>query len=136
MAEKQNPQFTPISIHALFVQQKRALGLWREIVRATNRIPQSSARDEMRSFARHEFERNKGVTDLAHIRYLISTGKTEFDAMRRYIDECLGTQKEDARKEIRLIIEYCDSNHRKQRAIPIRSTVSREPYIQNEVVQI
>ncbi|KAG5298442.1 hypothetical protein I7I48_07887 [Histoplasma ohiense] len=70
-----------------FVQRKRALGLWRDIVRATNRIPQSSARDEMRSFARHEFERNKEVTDLTHIRYLISTGKTEFDAMRRYIDE-------------------------------------------------
>ncbi|PGH10342.1 hypothetical protein GX51_00099 [Blastomyces parvus] len=50
-------------------------------------IPKSSARDEMRSFARHEFERNKDATDLTHIRYLISTGKTEFDAMRRYIDE-------------------------------------------------
>ncbi|OAX84177.1 hypothetical protein ACJ72_01452 [Emergomyces africanus] len=92
-----------------FVQRKRALGLWRDIVRATNThyssraigIPQSSARDEMRSFARHEFERNKGVTDLvpdlgmsafntALSLYLVHfhlTGKTEFDAMRRYIDE-------------------------------------------------
>ncbi|PGH14707.1 hypothetical protein AJ79_02873 [Helicocarpus griseus UAMH5409] len=62
-----------------FLQRQRALSLWREIVRATNKIPKSSAREEMRSFARHEFRRNKDVTDL--------TGKTEFDAMRRYIDE-------------------------------------------------
>ncbi|KKZ63139.1 hypothetical protein EMCG_02516, partial [[Emmonsia] crescens] len=54
-----------------FVQRKRALSLWREIVRATNRIPQASARDEMRSFARHEFERNKGVTDLVWGNHLL-----------------------------------------------------------------
>ena len=36
---------------------------------------------------RNEFERNKAVQDIAQIRYLLSTGKTEFDTMRRYIDE-------------------------------------------------
>ncbi|OAT06133.1 hypothetical protein BDBG_02413 [Blastomyces gilchristii SLH14081] len=111
MAEKPESAIPPIFIHALvsspflgcwtaaaqtqkanhqpraFRSTKASTELWREIVRATNRIPKSSARDEMRSFARHEFERSKDVTDLTHIRYLISTGKTEFDAMRRYIDE-------------------------------------------------
>jgi Complex 1 protein (LYR family) len=41
----------------------------------------------MRQYARHGFLRNRNVTDLAHIRYLISTAKTEFDGMRRYVDE-------------------------------------------------
>ena len=70
-----------------FLQRQRVIGLWREIVRATHRIPPSDTRREMREYARHEFERNRHVTDLTHIRYLVSTGKTEFDAMRRYIDE-------------------------------------------------
>ncbi|QVM10152.1 hypothetical protein D8B26_004814 [Coccidioides posadasii str. Silveira] len=70
-----------------FIQRQRALKLWRDIVRGINKIPPSTTRDELRVFARQEFERNKNVRDLAHIRYLISTGKTEFDAMRRYIDE-------------------------------------------------
>ncbi|KAI2238729.1 hypothetical protein LOZ13_003691, partial [Ophidiomyces ophidiicola] len=50
-------------------------------------IPPSTTRNELKQFARQEFERNKSVTDLTHIRYLISTGKAEFDYMRRYIDE-------------------------------------------------
>ncbi|KAI9706569.1 MAG: hypothetical protein M1836_003576 [Candelina mexicana] len=62
-----------------FLQRQRALALWREIVRATNKIPASTTRNEMRRFARDEFLRNKDVTDL--------TGKTEFDSMKRYIDE-------------------------------------------------
>ncbi|KAK2782882.1 hypothetical protein FQN53_009568 [Emmonsiellopsis sp. PD_33] len=77
-----------------FIQRQRALSLWREIVRATNKIPKSGTRDELRSFARHEFERNKDVTDLVSSRSILDpevenpvTGKTEFDAMRRYIDE-------------------------------------------------
>ena len=41
----------------------------------------------MRTFARGEFERNKFVYDLGHIRYLISTGKTQFDSMRRYVEQ-------------------------------------------------
>lgn len=63
------------------------LSLWRDIVRAVNNIPPSPTRDELHRYARAEFERNRNVTDLTHIRYLISTGKTEFDSMKRYIDE-------------------------------------------------
>ncbi|KAL3258573.1 hypothetical protein ABHI18_005946 [Aspergillus niger] len=50
-------------------------------------IPSSSTKDELHRYARGEFERNRNITDLQHIRYLISTGKSEFDMMRRYIDE-------------------------------------------------
>ncbi|KAB8239706.1 complex 1 protein-domain-containing protein [Aspergillus alliaceus] len=70
-----------------FIQRQRVLGLWREIVRALHKIPNSPTREELRSYARHEFERHRNVTDLQHIRYLLSTGKAEFDTMRRYIDE-------------------------------------------------
>ncbi|RAL15932.1 LYR motif-containing protein 2 [Aspergillus homomorphus CBS 101889] len=62
-----------------FIQRQRVIALWREIVRALNAIPNSPTRDELRNYARNEFERHRDVTDL--------TGKAEFETMRRYIDE-------------------------------------------------
>jgi hypothetical protein len=73
-----------------FIQRGKTLALWREIMRSIYRIPASSTRDEMRQFARSEFEQHRHVTDLHHIRYLVSSGKTQFDAMKRYIDEQAG----------------------------------------------
>ncbi|ODM24236.1 hypothetical protein SI65_01826 [Aspergillus cristatus] len=73
-----------------FIQRQRVLGLWREIVRALNKIPNSSTKVELRNYAREEFDRHRNVTDLQHIRYLHSTGKSEFQTMRRYIDELVG----------------------------------------------
>ncbi|KAJ5201877.1 uncharacterized protein N7498_006540 [Penicillium cinerascens] len=70
-----------------FIQRGRVLAFWREIVRALNKIPPSATRNELHDYARREFERHREVTDLAHIRYLLSTGKSEFETMRRYIDE-------------------------------------------------
>ena len=69
-----------------FLQRQRAISLWRSIVRALYKIPKAH-RDEPIQYARTEFARHKTVTDLTQIRYLISTGKTEFDGMQRYIDE-------------------------------------------------
>jgi len=37
-------------------------------------------------FAKEEFVRNKEVKDITQIRYLISTGKTQWETMERYID--------------------------------------------------
>jgi len=59
-------------------------------MRATNKIPPSSTRDEMKEFARTEFERNRHVDDIVQIRYLVSTGKTQFEEMRRHLDELVG----------------------------------------------
>lgn len=64
-----------------FLQKKRALTLWRDIVRAINSmrsshppssaggsqdqgIPPSATREELRKYARGEFERNRNVTDI------------------------------------------------------------------------
>ena len=69
------------------MQRQRVLALWRDIVRATNKISVAGARKEMRAFARDEFERHRHVRDLTQIRYLISTGKEEFERMKRYVDE-------------------------------------------------
>ncbi|KAF2454372.1 hypothetical protein BDY21DRAFT_110224 [Lineolata rhizophorae] len=55
-----------------FLQRQRVLALWRDIVRSINKIPASSTRREMRDFARSEFEWNRHVTDITHIRYLVS----------------------------------------------------------------
>ncbi|EGE01708.1 hypothetical protein TEQG_08586 [Trichophyton equinum CBS 127.97] len=47
-----------------FIIRQRVLSLWREILRSTKRIPNSSTKHELRSFARGEFERHKNVTDV------------------------------------------------------------------------
>ena len=70
-----------------FLQRQRVLGLWREIVRATNHISSEDIRKEMKMFAREEFERYRNVEDATKIRYLVSTGKEQLQSMRRYVDE-------------------------------------------------
>ncbi|KAH7018376.1 uncharacterized protein B0I36DRAFT_38641 [Microdochium trichocladiopsis] len=69
----------------LFVQRSRALALYRTICRGCSRIQDPTTRRETQGFARAEFERHRSVSDLGHIRYLLSTGKTEWDGMQRYI---------------------------------------------------
>lgn len=73
---------------AQFLLRSRVLALYRSTVRATNQIPHNSpTRIEMKRFAREEFERHRAVTDESKIRYLLSTGKTEFEKMERYVLE-------------------------------------------------
>ncbi|PSS15335.1 hypothetical protein M430DRAFT_51942 [Amorphotheca resinae ATCC 22711] len=69
-----------------FIQRGRALALWRTIVRGCRKIPDEGTREETLRFAREEFRRNRNVEDLTQIRYLISTGKTQWETMERYID--------------------------------------------------
>ncbi|KAL1974321.1 hypothetical protein VTN31DRAFT_4525 [Thermomyces dupontii] len=70
-----------------FIQRRRVLGLWREIVRDIYRIPKSTTRTELLDYARTEFKRNKNVQDATQIRYLLSTGRSEYEGMKRYIDQ-------------------------------------------------
>jgi predicted ATPase len=61
------------------------LALYRTILRGTRQIDDPTARHETRGFARAEFERHRDVEDMAHVRYLLSTGKTEWENMERMI---------------------------------------------------
>ena len=70
-----------------FIQRQKALALWRAIVRAANKIKDPRQQVEIKDFARSELERNRRVDDLTHIRYLLSTGREQFESMRRYIEE-------------------------------------------------
>lgn len=76
----------PLSLEH-FLLRSRVLNLYRTIVRAIYQIPDKDARRDPIAHAKHEFARNKDVRDTAQIRYLASTGKAEWDGMRRYIDE-------------------------------------------------
>lgn len=78
-------QAPPLSLDH-FIQRQRVLSLYRTIVRALFRIPKDK-RAEPLAYARGEFERNRHVQDITQIRYLLSTGKTEYDGMQRYIHE-------------------------------------------------
>lgn len=96
-----------------FLQRARVLALYRTVLRGTSRISDQKTRDETRLFARQEFERHRHVQDLVcqplpsspltqqlhscgiitdrptpqqHIRYLLSTGKTQWEGLERFID--------------------------------------------------
>ncbi|KAK6527095.1 hypothetical protein TWF281_010287 [Arthrobotrys megalospora] len=68
-----------------FIQRSRVLALWREILRTVRHIEDPSTREEMRSWARHEFKRNKGVQEMTQIRYLISQGRHEMETISQSI---------------------------------------------------
>merc|ERR1712000_113544 len=68
-----------------FLQRKRVISLYRTILRGIKSIEDKGTKAESRKFAPDEFERHRGVKDLGHIRYLLSTGKTEWENMERYI---------------------------------------------------
>ncbi|OBT60393.1 hypothetical protein VE03_10076 [Pseudogymnoascus sp. 23342-1-I1] len=69
-----------------FLQRGKVLSLWRKVLRDTRRIADLETRAETRKMAKDEFERNKDVKDISQIKYLISTGKSQWDATERYID--------------------------------------------------
>lgn len=76
----------PLSLDQFLLRQ-RVLSLWREIVRAIHRVPEPTTRKELRQYARRGFEAHRHESDRSQIRFLLSSGKTEFQAMRRYVDE-------------------------------------------------
>ncbi|KAG8422007.1 hypothetical protein J3459_010809 [Metarhizium acridum] len=69
-----------------FLQRARVLSFYRTILRGTRQIQDPRTKCETRKFVRDEFERHRGVTDISHVRYLLSTGKTEWESMERYIE--------------------------------------------------
>lgn len=96
---------TALTRTAKFLQRARVLSFYRTILRGTRQIQDPRTKSETRKFVRDEFERHRGVTDIvssrvfflflpqcgrvltmqSHIRYLLSTGKTEWESMERYI---------------------------------------------------
>jgi hypothetical protein len=53
-------------------------------------LPADKRRESL-AYARGEFERNKHERDAGKIRYLISTGKGEWESMERYVREMRGS---------------------------------------------
>lgn len=73
----------PLSLDHFLLRQ-RVISLYRTIIRACHKMPPQT-RDEMQRYAREEFEQQKTVEDLRKIRYLLSTGKTEFERLGKQV---------------------------------------------------
>jgi hypothetical protein len=69
-----------------FLQRSAVLSLWRTVLRDTRRIEDPKTRAETRATAKIEFVRHKDVKDISQIKYLVSTGKSEWAMMERYIE--------------------------------------------------
>lgn len=81
------PTHKPFLTLDRFIQRQRAIALYRAIIRATNQIPKkSSARAEIRDFARAEFERSRNVEDILAIRGFIGRGREEFEKARGFME--------------------------------------------------
>ena len=61
--------------------------LYRDILRSLYRHMLSPQREDSVAHARGEFMRNKDVTEIERIRYLVSTGKAEWDGVRRGVED-------------------------------------------------
>lgn len=70
-----------------FIQRQRVIHLYRDILRSIYRHMLSPQRDESVAYAKGEFMRNKNAKEIERIRYLISTGKAEWDGMRRGVED-------------------------------------------------
>lgn len=70
-----------------FLLRARVLKLYRTIIRAIYQIPDRTARKDPVAHAKGEFARNRNVQESEQIRYLVSTGKAEWEGMRRYVEE-------------------------------------------------
>ncbi|KIW80072.1 hypothetical protein Z517_06687 [Fonsecaea pedrosoi CBS 271.37] len=70
-----------------FIQRQRVLSLYRDILRSLYRHMSHPQRGESIAYAKGEFTRNKDVREIERIRYLISTGKAEWDGVRRGVEE-------------------------------------------------
>ncbi|KPA45761.1 hypothetical protein FLAG1_01284 [Fusarium langsethiae] len=90
-----------------FIQRGRVLAFYRTILRGTKKIPDPTTRAESRRYARDEFERRRNVTDAAHVRYLLSVGKTEWEGMERYIDASSPPSRDVPSFFLNLSEEYC-----------------------------
>ncbi|KAF6223104.1 hypothetical protein HO173_013317 [Letharia columbiana] len=77
------PSKPPLSLDHFLLRQ-RVISLYRKIVRACHKIPPPT-KEEMKRYAREEFEQHKAVEDLRKIRYLLSTGKTEFERLGKQV---------------------------------------------------
>ncbi|ELR07470.1 hypothetical protein GMDG_08439 [Pseudogymnoascus destructans 20631-21] len=85
-ARRPKSRFGPTLSLEHFLQRGKVLSLWRRVLRDTRRIADLETRAETRKMARDEFERNKNVKDISQIKYLISTGKSQWGATERYVD--------------------------------------------------
>ncbi|KFY68885.1 hypothetical protein V496_00708 [Pseudogymnoascus sp. VKM F-4515 (FW-2607)] len=85
-ARRPKSRFGPTVSLEHFLQRGKVLSLWRRVLRDTRRIADLETRAETRRMAKDEFQRNKDVKDISQIKYLISTGKSQWDATERYID--------------------------------------------------
>ncbi|EMD41792.1 hypothetical protein CERSUDRAFT_147108 [Gelatoporia subvermispora B] len=60
-----------------FILKQRALDLYRQAIRASRHIPNSTTRRETVQWIRAEFERNRCLTDLTVIEDKIASGRRE-----------------------------------------------------------
>lgn len=68
-----------------FIQRTKVLALYRSIIRSSRNIPDSHTRRETILYVKNEFNSNQNVKDLKQIRYLVSTGKSQWQRAEKFL---------------------------------------------------
>ncbi|XP_029442333.1 LYR motif-containing protein 2-like isoform X1 [Rhinatrema bivittatum] len=66
-----------------FLLRRQVLGLYRRILRTTRQIPNEGDRQYVKKWAEEEFKRNKGATEEAVIRMMITQGNLQLQELER-----------------------------------------------------
>ncbi|GAW25627.1 putative complex 1 protein [Rosellinia necatrix] len=68
-----------------YLMRMTVLALYRQALRCIRQASDPATRSEMRSYARHEFDRQRAVDSTDQIRFLVSTGREVITSMEQYI---------------------------------------------------
>ncbi|EDO41072.1 predicted protein [Nematostella vectensis] len=58
-----------------FMVRRQVLGLYRDLMKALNKIPDKNHQKELKEWTREEFKQNKTETDPAAIQFMITRGQ-------------------------------------------------------------
>ncbi|KAM9783071.1 LYR motif-containing protein 2 [Neosynchiropus ocellatus] len=66
-----------------FLQRQRVLGIYRNMLRTIQQVPDEADRKYLRDWARDEFKRNRGATDQDAIRMMITQAKNHLEDLQK-----------------------------------------------------
>ncbi|XP_026197088.1 LYR motif-containing protein 2 [Anabas testudineus] len=66
-----------------FLQRQKVLGIYRNMLRTIQQVPDGNDRKYLKDWARDEFKRNKNATDQDSIRMMITQAKNHLEELQK-----------------------------------------------------
>ncbi|XP_071334601.1 LYR motif-containing protein 2 [Trachinotus anak] len=66
-----------------FLQRRRVLGIYRNMLRTIRQVPEEADRKYLRDWAREEFKRNRHATDQDAIRMMVTQANNHLEELQK-----------------------------------------------------